>query len=282
MLLQGKPSDRALSPSTQDWSASWRELIKDQSVPRVVNGVHQDGTLVPLHATLTSIRGDMYMVLFETFQSAVLTLDAAGVIQSASDGTTTLLSTSKGKLCGRTLASLCADPHDDPVRRSIVAGNAPVHVELRGGQTCALQVVESRTTALCVLVLHEHAKEPSPASDQADVLLGPYTVLSKSQGQGLCQAVHRPTGVPVAIKRLANDSAPPSPLVGGDAERAQAHEVLMMQHLNHPSVVRLYDVVVSADGAMHLVMERIGGVSLHEYCAEHGVSEQQCCVCGRT
>ncbi len=259
------------------------DLMRDMASFRVVNGKHRDGSLVPLLVTSTSIniaQHQLYALLFEQPQgnSAILTLDGAGIIQGATENVASLLAVHAARhLCGLPLASLCLEPHVDPVRLALCGssaqpGGASVDLLMHGRDghalICVAHVIEvlnglslvavREKRASSLALLHKPAKE-----------LGYYTVQRKGLGSGqsglVLQGLHRPTGVPVAIKTLKRD------VLESVGVRWPGRERFLMQHLNHPNVVKLYDFLPEDPDTHHLIMEYMPGGHLLHYCTTHRV-----------
>lgn len=70
----------------------------------------------------------------------------------------------------------------------------------------------------------------------------------------------------VAIKKLRPDTA------GSSAQRRIQREARLLAQLNHPNIVRLYDVLEEEDGGVALVMEYVEGTTLREWMRGHGIS----------
>jgi PAS domain S-box-containing protein len=97
-------------------------------------------------------------------------------------------------------------------------------------------------------------------------VVGWYEVTDKVLGTGyfgsVKMAIHRLTGVPVAIKTLKKqqfmDSCMPFP----------PREVELMVKLKHPNIVRFFHSI-STENAMYMVTEVVSGGELFDYAAQH-------------
>jgi eukaryotic-like serine/threonine-protein kinase len=96
---------------------------------------------------------------------------------------------------------------------------------------------------------------------------GPYRILQRlgAGGMGVVLLARRDDlGSLAAIKVLRDAWLSP------ERRDRFAAEQRTLAHLSHPSIARLYDAGVLADGTPFLVMEYVEGVPLTEYCAAHG------------
>jgi mitogen-activated protein kinase 1/3 len=69
--------------------------------------------------------------------------------------------------------------------------------------------------------------------------------VKKVIGQGsygnVCEAIHRPTGQKVAIKKIFN-------LFEDEIDtKRMLREIKILKHLNHPNIVKLYDILEPSD-----------------------------------
>ena len=101
---------------------------------------------------------------------------------------------------------------------------------------------------------------------------GPYRIKKKLGvgGMGVVYLAEREDlGNLVAVKVL--------PHAGLSNARQQhfASEQKLLASLTHPSIARLYDAGVCADGTPWFAMEYVEGLPLDEYCREHGYSIEQ-------
>lgn len=76
-------------------------------------------------------------------------------------------------------------------------------------------------------------------------------------------AKHVPTGQEVAIKIIDKTQLNPSSL------QKLFREVRIMKHLNHPNIVKLYEVI-ETDRSLYLVMEYASGGEVFDYLVAHG------------
>ncbi|KAF9926760.1 hypothetical protein BGZ67_007966 [Mortierella alpina] len=106
----------------------------------------------------------------------------------------------------------------------------------------------------------------SPRSSQEYV--GPY-LLGKTLGKGSSGCVklarHRKTTEQVAIKIISKASLANRAAVNRGIER----EIAIMKLINHPHVIRLYDVY-ETDKELYLIMEYVSGGELFEYLVNKG------------
>ena len=96
--------------------------------------------------------------------------------------------------------------------------------------------------------------------------IGYYTVKG-ILGAGQCgvvkKAVHRTTGVQVAIKTLSKEKFEEIGLKWNDKE------LELMRYLNHPNIVHLFDFI-SGENVSYLAVELVEGGELLTYCCESG------------
>lgn len=98
--------------------------------------------------------------------------------------------------------------------------------------------------------------------------IGPYRVhrLLGAGGMGVVYLAERPElGGRVAIKVLRHAMLSPKRRTRFENEQRS------LVHLEHPSIVRLYDAAVLPDGTPYFVMEYVEGLPLEEYCEVHGL-----------
>lgn len=120
-------------------------------------------------------------------------------------------------------------------------------------------------------VAHQVLSEPVPA-DIPFKEIGPYRIL-RLLGQGGMGVVYlaerSDLGSQVAIKLLRDAWLSP-------ARRDRfSSEQRMLAQLNHPSIARLYDADVLADGTPWFAMEYVEGSPLTAYCSQHHCSIQE-------
>jgi serine/threonine protein kinase len=116
---------------------------------------------------------------------------------------------------------------------------------------------------------HQALSAPDPIVSKE---FGPYKIirLLGEGGMGIVYlAERRDLHTQVAIKVLRDAWLSPA-----RRERFQSEQRTLAQ-LNHPSIARLYDAAVLADGTPYFVMEYVEGVPLTEYCREKKCSVEQ-------
>ncbi len=100
-----------------------------------------------------------------------------------------------------------------------------------------------------------------------DTRIGRYTVkrLLGEGGMGVvCLAEREDLGSVVAIKVLRDAWLSPA------RQRRFRDEQRVLARLNHPGIARLYDADTLPDGTPWFAMELVEGVSIGEYCRDHG------------
>jgi PAS domain S-box-containing protein len=105
-----KPQSLAASTSSERFSKSemWLCILSELTMARVVNAKHQDGTLVPVTLTSTTINAgglQLYVLMFEFLPkgSVILTCDGDLVVQSCTTNIQDLLRVPPRDICGKTL-----------------------------------------------------------------------------------------------------------------------------------------------------------------------------------
>jgi serine/threonine-protein kinase len=108
--------------------------------------------------------------------------------------------------------------------------------------------------------------DPPRQSPDAGSTFGPYRLVSRlgAGGMGEVWRAERITGgfeQQVAIKLMRPDA-------GASRARFEAERDILAS-LGHPSIARLYDGGVSADGRPYMVMEYVEGLDLSSWCRQH-------------
>ncbi len=283
-------------------------LFVDLTSVRVVNGRHADGSVTPLLLTSSEVKVGgvrLYALLFEPLKhnSAIVTTDIDGVIQSASVNVHLLLTLKPRALCGLPLSRFCQDAETDFLQASLDASQsakfgqqaknivgAPVPLALLNGASvvpAVLQVLDVRNNLYVVALKREDAtgvaavgQKPTAVVDEAKLrILGfnpdaeekeeevGYYTIKGGLGVGQCgqvrKGVHRTTGTPVAVKTLTKANFLEIGL------RWPSKELELMRFLNHANIVQLFDCVHGVD-CMYLVMEVITGGELLSFCFDEG------------
>ena len=258
-----------------------------------------------LTSSAMSLQGlQLYALLFERIpeNSAILTTDHDGVIQSATSNIATILRVPARELCGKSVyAIIPPDTDQENYLTESVAGKTGKHVvgdpiDLvistgLGVQGVRLQVIDAQHNMFVVTIRKRSVTlamsadtvavmgSSAGANDQLlpDVLapknedrplkeIGYYTIKG-DLGIGQCgvvrKATHRTSGVEVAIKTLSKAKFDEIGLSWG------SRELDLMRFLNHPNIVHLYDVI-SGDEVCYLIMEFVDGGELLSYCCEKG------------
>jgi eukaryotic-like serine/threonine-protein kinase len=145
---------------------------------------------------------------------------------------------------------------------------------LLGRERAAPASVDAFTTALSAdtlppaAELHSASSEPGPPVPAVGSILGKYELLTQL-GRGSTSVVfegrHRKLQMPVAVKVLHADVLANSPQMLGQL----VSEAILLAKLNHPHVVRLWDL--DDDGPFpYLVLEYVQGTTLAELIERKG------------
>ena len=110
------------------------------------------------------------------------------------------------------------------------------------------------------------ASAPPPVSTDLPIRLGNYRII-RPLSIGPSSAVllaqqEAPIQREVAIKLLFEDATEPRFAARVEAERQT------LASLEHPNVARIYDYGIASDGRPYMVMERVGGGGIVEYCRD--------------
>ena len=114
----------------------------------------------------------------------------------------------------------------------------------------------------------------APAASLHGRIVGPYRLLTElgEGGMGVVYLADRIDGQfdqQVAIKLVRQG------VLSDDARRRFLQERQILAHLQHPSIARLLDGGVSADGTPFFVMERVEGRPVTAYCAERTLKTEE-------
>lgn len=240
--------------------------------------------------------------------TAIITTDYDGIIQSATSNISTILRMQARELCGRNMSDVFPlrvgeDGMEGPsagMLQASIDGMSGKHVVGKpvdvscpsplGSISARLQVIDTQHNMFVVTVRKHKTRlrgplqeDPGPTSsgeiplellaadDKGTTEIGYYTVRG-DLGVGQCgvvrKAVHRTTGVEVAIKTLSKTKFEEIGL------RWSNRELELMKFLNHPNIVRLFDCIIG-DETSYLVMEFVDGGELLAYCCEQGALPEE-------
>jgi eukaryotic-like serine/threonine-protein kinase len=118
-----------------------------------------------------------------------------------------------------------------------------------------------------------HARLDVIADDAPGDVVGPYRLLAPL-GHGGMSTVWRAERSDGSLQREVALKLPAG-FGGGGIARRMARERDILASLEHPRIARLYDAGVTAEGRPWLAMERVEGVPIDVYVAEHKLSVEQ-------
>jgi eukaryotic-like serine/threonine-protein kinase len=120
-----------------------------------------------------------------------------------------------------------------------------------------------------------HARLEVIADDAPGDVIGPYR-LQEPLGHGGMSTVWRAERSDGSLQREVALKLPaPAGFGGGGIARRMARERDILASLEHPRIARLYDAGVTAEGRPWLAMERVEGVPIDLYAAEHKLTVEQ-------
>jgi eukaryotic-like serine/threonine-protein kinase len=120
-----------------------------------------------------------------------------------------------------------------------------------------------------------HARLEAVADDAPGDVIGPYRLLGPL-GHGGMSTVWRAERIDGLLQREVALKLPaPAGFGGAGMARRMARERDILASLEHPRIARLYDAGVTAEGRPWLAMERVEGVPIDVYAAEHRLSVEQ-------
>ncbi|KAK3848633.1 MAG: kinase-like domain-containing protein [Linnemannia gamsii] len=135
-----------------------------------------------------------------------------------------------------------------------------------------VQANQSRRASVDRGSTRDSSVKSKPVAPSKPEYVGPY-LLGKTLGKGSSGCVklarHRRTNEQVAIKIISKASLANRAAVNRGIER----EIAIMKLINHPHVIRLYDVY-ETDKELFLIMEYVSGGELFEYLVNKGRLEE--------
>ncbi len=301
--------------SSEGFSQSdvWRCVLSELTMARVVNAKHKDGSLVPVLLTSTTLNVgglQLYALLFENLpkNSAVVTCDADGVVQSATQNVVNILHCATRDICGQPLTRFVRGPQNvflaslDASKAARYGKEAKHHVgsqvdvfgvprQIGGpGIPLLLQVMDTRDDMYVVSIRpRDGMRRPVQEVDQASVAAAAVDMSAKN---GVSQAgaalVEEDIGyytvsgalgvgqcglVRRGIHRPTGVEVAVKTLDKNVFVEANlswpGREVELMKYLNHPNIVQLFDCVVTPN-RMYLIMALVTGGELLSFCFDSG------------
>ncbi|KAF9901051.1 hypothetical protein EC991_006586 [Linnemannia zychae] len=148
----------------------------------------------------------------------------------------------------------------------------PQHQQYTHQQHQKVQANQSRRASSDRGSTRDPSVKSKPVAPSKSEYVGPYQ-LGKTLGKGSSGCVklarHRRTNEQVAIKIISKASLANRAAVNRGIER----EIAIMKLINHPHVIRLYDVY-ETDKELFLIMEYVSGGELFEYLVNKGRLEE--------